>query len=343
MMLTSNNYVFEGKSGGTTEVSNVFATDDVNWFTITKAAAPTNIPTGTLNIINGTQQTYTYDFSKLLPELSEGEYGTISYGNQADIYLVSQSGYYYDETIVEFKKGVLTLAQFYAKDGKKTGQIGTVKVKVTTANYEDFQLILVLNAVDQIKPVPDGTITATPITYGDTLSKSEISGKMKDPDTGDAVNGTFTWVTPDEKLNAGSHNAEWIFTPYESYGGKYTTNTGTATVTVNPKAVTVSITPNGGTYGSVTAAAAVLSGVVDGETVPVTLTYTGTANDGTKYTGTTPPAKAGTYTVTATTTNPNYTLDPDTNTAEFAIAKRPATVTPDDKTKVYEEKDPDLT
>ena len=343
MMLTSNNYVFEGKSGGTTEVSNVFATDDVNWFTITKAAAPTNIPTGTLNIINGTQQTYTYDFSKLLPELSEGEYGTISYGNQADISLVSQSGYYYDETIVEFKKGVLTLAQFYAKDGKKTGQIGTVKVKVTTANYEDFQLILVLNAVDQIKPVPDGTITATPITYGDTLSKSEISGKMKDPDTGDAVNGTFTWVTPDEKLNAGSHNAEWIFTPYESYGGKYTTNTGTATVTVNPKAVTVSITPNGGTYGSVTAAAAVLSGVVDGETVPVTLTYTGTANDGTKYTGTTPPAKAGTYTVTATTTNPNYTLDPDTNTAEFAIAKRPATVTPDDKTKVYEEKDPDLT
>ena len=343
MMLTSNNYVFEGKSGGTTEVSDVFATDDVNRFTITKAAAPTNIPTGTLNIINGTQQTYTYDFSKLLPELSEGEYGTISYGNQADISLVSQSGYYYDETIVEFKKGVLTLAQFYAKDGKKTGQIGTVKVKVTTANYEDFQLMLVLNAVDQIKPVPDGTITATPITYGDTLSKSEISGKMKDPDTGDAVNGTFTWVTPDEKLNAGSHNAEWIFTPYESYGGKYTTNTGTATVTVNPKAVTVSITPNGGTYGSVTAAAAVLSGVVDGETVPVTLTYTGTANDGTKYTGTTPPTKAGTYTITATITNPNYKLDAGTATAKFTVTKRPATVTPDNKSKVYEEKDPELT
>ena len=343
MTLTSKNYVFEGESEGTTEVSDVFTTDDANRFTITKAAAPTNIPSGTLNIINGTYQTYTYDFAQLLPELSEGQYGTVSYGNQPAISVVPQSGYYYDQTIVEFKNGVLTLAQFYAKDGTMTGQIGTAKVTVTTTNYENFQLTLVLNAVNQIKPTPDGTISASEITYGDTLSKSEISGKMKDPDTGDAVNGTFTWVTPDEKLNAGSHNAEWIFTPYESYGGKYTTNTGTATVTVNPKAVTVSITPNGGTYGSVTAAAAVLSGVVDGETVPVTLTYTGTANDGTKYTGTTPPAKAGTYTVTATTTNPNYTLDPDTNTAEFAIAKRPATVTPDDKTKVYEEKDPDLT
>ena len=85
-------------------------------------------------------QTYTYDFSKLLPELSKGQYGTISYGNQPAISLVSQSGYYYDETIVEFKKGVLTLAQFYAKDGTMIGQIGTVKVKVTTTNYEDFQL-----------------------------------------------------------------------------------------------------------------------------------------------------------------------------------------------------------
>ena len=49
-------------------------------------------------------------------------------------------------------------------------------------------------------------------------------------------------------------------------------------LTVKVKAitqVTVAITPNGGTYGSVTAAAAKLSGVADGETVPVTLTYTG--------------------------------------------------------------------
>ena len=52
-------------------------------------------PTGTLNIINGTWQTYTYDFNNILPGLPKGKYGTISYG-QADISLVTQSGYYYD-------------------------------------------------------------------------------------------------------------------------------------------------------------------------------------------------------------------------------------------------------
>ena len=53
--------------------------------------------------------------------------------------------------------------------------------------------------------------------------------------------------------------------------------------------------------------------------------------------------KAGTYTITATITNPNYKLDADTATAEFTVAKRSATVTPDNKSKVYEEKDPELT
>ena len=205
---------------------------------ITKAAAPTNIQSGTLNIINGTQQTYTYDFSKLLPELSEGEYGTISYGNQPAISLVSQSGYYYDQTIVEFKKGVLTLAQFYAKDGKMTGQIGDVKVTVTTTNYENFQLTLVLNAVNRITPVPDGTITASEITYGDTLSKSEISGKMKDPNTGAEVKGTFSWQQPDNTILDAStlgHSVEWKFTPKD--GNTYTEATGKATVKVAPKSI----------------------------------------------------------------------------------------------------------
>ncbi len=232
--LTDTNYTFED---GTTEKAftlNGAELDDKS-FKINKAAAPTNIPTGTLSVINGTQQTYTYDFSKLLPELSEGEYGTISYGNQADISLVSQSGYYYDETIVEFKNGVLILAQFYAKDGNMTGQIGTVKVNVTTTNYADFQLTLVLKAVDRITPVADGEITAAEITYGDALSKSTISGKMKDPDTGKSVNGTFAWTDGTINPNAGGYEAEWTFTPKD--GNTYTEVTGIVKVPVAPKSI----------------------------------------------------------------------------------------------------------
>lgn len=177
-------------------------------FSITKATVPMNNPFGTLYIINGTCQTYTYDFNNILPALPKGNYGTISYG-KADISLVSPSEYNYDASTAVSDRGVLTLAQFSAKDGKTTGRIGDVKVTVTTTNYENFQLKLVLYAVDQIKPTPDGEITAAEITYGDALSKSTISGKMKDPDTGKSVNGTFAWTDPSTKPDkAGDYQAE---------------------------------------------------------------------------------------------------------------------------------------
>ena len=121
-------------------------------------------------------------------------------------------------------------------------------------------------------------------------------------------------------------------------------NQAETTATITAKKVTVTITPNGGTYGETITPATVTANDVVGEDAPkITLTYTGTANDGTKYNGTTLPTKAGTYTITATITNPNYKLDADTATAEFTVAKRSATVTPDNKSKVYEEKDPELT
>ena len=314
MMLTSNNYVFEGKSKGTKEVSDVFATDDVNRFTITKAAAPTDIQTGTLNVVNGTQQTYTYDFSKLLPGLSGGKYGTISYG-QADISLVSPSEYNYDTSTAVSDRGVLTLAQFSAKDGKMTGQIGTVKVNVTTTNYADFQLTLVLNAVDQIKPTPDGTITATPITYGNELSASTITGKMKDPNTGDAVDGTFAWTDDTIKPDANDrYEAEWTFTPAAGYE-KYATATGTVTIKVN-KATPTFNAPTARenlTYTGQEQALITAGSVTDHSTMQYSLTKNGTYSQDIP-TGT----DAGTYTVW-------YRVIGDTNhndTAPASVAVR---------------------
>ena len=78
MTLTSNNYVFEGKSEGTTKVSDVFATDDVNRFTITKAAAPTVQPVE-LTVINGLAKTYLVNLPAL-PTLGDNcKYGSIKY------------------------------------------------------------------------------------------------------------------------------------------------------------------------------------------------------------------------------------------------------------------------
>ena len=368
---------------------------------ITKAAAPTNIQSGTLTITNGLHKTYSFDLSTLLPKLTAPcDYGTITYDKKVDTNLGVGSFI----TLVNGKTGELTLEA--NRSGTDEGQFGTITVTISTSNYQDITLTVKVKAVNQITPVPeDGKITASKITYGQALSDSTITGTMQDPATGATVNGTFTWDTPDVNPNAGSHDAKWTFTPDESYGGKYTTNTGTATVTVDPKAVTVSgitakdkvydgktnatldcsnakfdgvlendtltvtvtgtfesanagkqkvkisgfklggnsvanyvpstennqtettatitakevtvaITPNGGTYGSVTAAAAVLSGVVDGETVPVTLTYTGNG-----YNSTSIPTDVDSYTVTASIADNNYILTGET-TANFVITPK---------------------
>ena len=275
--LKNAGYVFED---GTTQKDFTLngADFDDKTFQINKATVPMNNPTGTLNIINGTCQTYTYDFNNILPGLSEGKYGTISYG-QADISLVSQSEYNYGASTAVSDRGVLTLAQFSAEDGKMTGRIGTVKVTVTTTNYENFQLKLVLNAVDQIKPEPDGTITATPITYGNELSKSTISGKMKDPDTGKSVNGTFAWTDGTINPNAGDYEADWTFTPAAGYE-KYATVTGTVTIKVNkatiPANAITAPAANALTYNGNEQALITAGSVTSGGTMQYSLTENGT-------------------------------------------------------------------
>lgn len=205
-------------------------------FPINKADAPTNIQNGTLNVINGTYLTYTYDFQQLLPAAPHGDYGTVRYdlGNRQTAINFTAHGYYIDPEIAEFEGSKLTLVGLYAKDGTATGQIGTVEVKVTTTNYKDFKLTLVLNAVDRITPVADGSITASKITYGQTLSESRISGTMKDPTTDAAVEGTFAWQLPDDTILDAStlgHDIGWKFTPKD--GNAYTEATGTATVKVD--------------------------------------------------------------------------------------------------------------
>ena len=93
----------------------------------------------------------------------------------------------------------------------------------------------------------------------------------------------------------------------------------TTSYTIKPKDVTVTITPNGGTYGEkITGATAKLNDVENGDHPEVTLTYTGTGYDGTKVNGTEVPSHAGKYTVTASIDDKNYNLT-DTNTAEFVV------------------------
>ena len=264
-------------------------------FEITKAAAPA-AEAGSLTITNGTQLTYTYDFKQLLPEAPNGDYGTVRYdlGNRQTAINFTAHGYYLDPEIAEFEGSKLTLVGLYAKDGTATGQIGTVKVNVTTTNYENFQLTLVLNAVNQIKPTPDGEITAAEITYGDALSKSTISGKMKDPDTGKSVNGTFAWTDGTINPNAGGYEAEWTFTPAAGYE-KYATATGTATVKVKPAKLIVSVKASSMYYTGEEQIASIIASGQSVDSTHVTFTYSDKV-DGNYTSGVPTFTDAGTYT-----------------------------------------------
>ena len=493
-------------------------------FTITKGdlifsgITITNVPVQLL-VTNDLKRTYEIDLPKYRwPLAAPCEYGNVSYTLRENT--LSSAYYSGGAKITAENKLILPINQV-ATD-QELPPVGKVVVTVTSDNYKNYTITINVSPRNKVAPVPSGTIRANSITYGESLSKSKITGWMQHPTAHNDVKGVFRWKDDTIRPNAGDYVAEWIFIPDESYGGAYLTATGTATVTVNPKVVTVSgitandkaydgttdaelvfsnatfdgilendkltvtakgkfananvgnqpvtisdlilggdsaanyvlategnqtettatitakevtvsgitandkaydgttnaaldcsnakfngilendkltvtakgvfekaeagkwnvaisdltlggdsaanyvlaesgnqtettatitakqitvsITPNGGTYGETITPATVKANDVVGEDTPeITLTYTGTANDGTKYTGTTPPTKAGTYTIKAATTNANYTLDANTATAEFTVAKRPGTVTPDNKTKVYEEKDPDLT
>lgn len=230
--LKSSNYVLQNYYDEEPATAKEYTQSGGATFAIAQADAPTNIRNGALNVINGTELKYTYDAKQLLPDAPKGTYGNVSYNCRFLVNL--ENGYYVNDIAIDDSVLTLTIA---ALSGRETGKIGTIPIYITTDNYESFDLPLDLYAVNKITPVADGEITAAGITYGDALSKSTISGKMKDPTTGDEVKGTFAWTDGTIKPDASdSYEAEWTFTPAEGYE-EYATATGTVTVKVAPKSI----------------------------------------------------------------------------------------------------------
>lgn len=269
MTLANDNYVFEGKPEGTKTVSDTFATDDTTRFTITRADAP--VPTdGTLTIINGLERTYEVDLAALLSALeSPKSYGDIAYGAPT----ITVDAGYCDAAAAKIENGKLILP-ILANPVNTEGNVGSVTVIVTTSNYEDITLTVNIFAKNKITPVPDGEVTASEITYGQPLNASTITGKMKDPTTGEEVPGTFTWTDGTLMFNAGSRKAEWTFTPDAP---EYATATGKVRVTVNPKSIVGAVVTLEDTfvYDGTEKCPQIISVVLDG----VTLTGIGGGTD----------------------------------------------------------------
>ena len=190
---------------------------------ITKADAPKNAA-GSVAVMNKHANDYEFDLAKLLPTLeAPREYGAVTYGAPT---VNLSSGYYTDGARVEDGKLILPIQ---AVKTDTTGNIGSVKVKVSTTNYDDFTLTINVNATNKIVPTGEPTLSTKTLTYGQALSAIKLSGTMKDD--GKTVPGTFAWVDGTVKPNAGSYEAAWKFTPAD--GDTYTEADGTVTITVN--------------------------------------------------------------------------------------------------------------
>ena len=212
-------------------------------YTIAKAAAP-EAEHGTMTVSNNHAATYEMEIPAL-PALDAGTYGAVSYAlGEVDL----SQGYYDKETGAKVADGKLFLP-INANPVETTGSIGTVTIKVTTDNYEDFFLTIDVSATNKIVPIGEPTLSTTTITYGDKLSKVTLSGGLKDGDS--AVPGVFSWEEPDAVLTAGEHQVTWRFVPTD--GRTYAETTGAVAITVNKA------TPTGAPkYTAITASGKIL-------------------------------------------------------------------------------------
>ena len=316
--LKSSNYVLQNYYDEEPATAKEYTQSGGATFAIAQADAPTNIRNGALNVINGTELKYTYDAKQLLPDAPKGTYGNVSYNCRFPVNL--ENGYYVNDIAIDDSVLTLTIA---ALSGRETGKIGTIPIYITTDNYESFDLPLDLYAVDKITPVVDGDITASNITYSDELSKSTISGKMKNPTTGDEVKGTFAWTDGTIKPAASdNYEAEWTFTPAAGYE-KYATATGTVTIKVNKAAPTFNaptaqenLTYTGQEQALITA------GMTDHGTMQYSLTENGTYSQDIP-TGT----DAGAYTVWYRVIGDENHNDTAPASVAVRIGQKPLTIT----------------
>ena len=210
---TAKNYALEQSSFHTTG-------------SITKAAAPDFTKETALVIVNGHEKTYTVTLPALPTLETPKEYGALTY-EIGEIKL--NDGYYTGGAKVE--NGKLTLP-IQKNDVGTTGSVGTATVVIKSANYEDITLTVNVNATNKLVPTGEPTLSAKTLTYGQVLSAITLSGKMKDPDTGAEVKGTFEWTDGTIKPDAtDSYQAGWKFTPTNQE--KYAEVTGTVTIKVN--------------------------------------------------------------------------------------------------------------
>lgn len=126
--------------------------------------------------------------------------------------------------------GILT----YTVAAGQISDAARISLKVSSDNYEDFAVKVIVVLVDKI-PVSLQTGTSVTLknavlTYGEALSKLEFENAVFVAEGSGEVAGTLSWKDAATKPGAGTANATWVFTPASE---EFMTLEGTVAITVN--------------------------------------------------------------------------------------------------------------
>lgn len=154
--------------------------------TISKATAPAATP-GSFNIANSLEKTYNYLLSLLCPQLNQPsvtenrkDWGERSYSIESVEF--TQDGYYTEDTayIDRAEENAQYVNRLYLpilfNAATHTGQVGTVTVKISSTNYEDFTNTVKIIASNKTAvtfegiAAPDKVYDGRPYAYEGTLA-----------------------------------------------------------------------------------------------------------------------------------------------------------------------------
>ena len=191
----------------------------------------------------------------------------------------------------------------------------------SSRNYEFNYVsgLLVINAKLNV----DISLSKTQFTYDGTAKEPAVT--VKDGEKVLTLGTDFT-VSYSDNINAGTGTVTIIL--MGNYAG-----TSTKTFIINKAEGTASVSIEGWTYGEVSKNPVPSSSTngIDN----VTYLYTGTTNDGTTYSSTVAPTKAGNYKITATFAE-TQNFNKVTSKADFTISKAQLTPIATANNKVYD-------
>ena len=199
--------------------------------------------------------------------------------------------------------------QYYVKANANSNYADS---EVQTATVTIQQKEVTVDGISVHDKTYDGTTTATL-----NCTEATFSGLCN----GDSLTVTASATFADENVGESKGVEISGLTLGGTSAGNYKLaeqgNQETAEASIMKKNITVTITPNGGTYGNVTPATAVLNDVISGDDVSPALTYTGNSNSGQSFiNSSTVPTDAGGYVVSAGLTGTdagNYNLTGSTD------------------------------